>query len=152
MYLQWQSTTEVVYLSHCCSHFATPQPGKGPLDMLKLLWPGPRHTGIPSPMARKWTVGLRQKCLLVYNSYTSIVRPPVDNSRFYTNQCDQLNQVWLFLFDLSGEMECSSDPNVFEGGDMPRCPENTWLVPILLGGYILITNVLMLNLLIAMFR
>ena len=49
-------------------------------------------------------------------------------------------------------MECSSDPNVFEEGDMPRCPENTWLVPILLGGYILITNVLMLNLLIAMFR
>ena len=33
-----------------------------------------------------------------------------------------------------------------------QCPANDWFVPILLALYTLITNVLMLNLLIAMFR
>ncbi len=56
------------------------------------------------------------------------------------------------VFLRAGENECSSDPAVYGAGTLPRCPENTWLVPMLLGGYILITNVLMLNLLIAMFR
>jgi len=33
-----------------------------------------------------------------------------------------------------------------------QCPANDWLVPIVLGVYTLITQVMMLNLLIAMFR
>ena len=60
--------------------------------------------------------------------------------------------LWFFLS--SGELECSDDPIEYAKDNVTRCPDDvgTEVVPILLGVYILITNVLMLNLLIAMFR
>ena len=53
---------------------------------------------------------------------------------------------------ISGENPCSNDPQLYLNGTIDRCPADTQVVPVLLGIYILITNVLMLNLLIAMFR
>lgn len=47
---------------------------------------------------------------------------------------------------------CTDDPVLWSNGTLPRCPQANWVVPALLAIYILITNVLMLNLLIAMFR
>ena len=54
----------------------------------------------------------------------------------------------------AGENECSNNPAEYSQSNVTRCPDEvgTEVVPILLGVYILITNVLMLNLLIAMFR
>lgn len=53
----------------------------------------------------------------------------------------------LFLEEIEGENSCKGTPD-------DRCPTNIgkWFVPILLAIYILFTNVLMLNLLIAIFR
>lgn len=51
-----------------------------------------------------------------------------------------------------GSNECTNDIAVWSAGTMARCPSNSWVASVLLGFYILITNVLMLNLLIAMFR
>ena len=66
----------------------------------------------------------------------------------------QLFQQEIIKKIFSGDNECSDDPAQYESGAMDRCPDSvgTYVVPILLGVYILITNVLMLNLLIAMFR
>ncbi len=59
-------------------------------------------------------------------------------------------------FDIAGapDYECTNDPALYGNDTLPRCPSSvgTEVVPILMGFYILITNVLMLNLLIAMFR
>ncbi|KAI0212564.1 Transient receptor potential cation channel subfamily M member 2, partial [Lamellibrachia satsuma] len=56
----------------------------------------------------------------------------------------------LFLDELEGTLTCEATPTA--NSTLPRCPENTLFVPkTLLAFYILFTNVLMLNLLIAMF-
>lgn len=49
---------------------------------------------------------------------------------------------------------CTNDKDLWSNDTLPRCPDSVAqdLVPVLMGVYILITNVLMLNLLIAMFR
>lgn len=54
---------------------------------------------------------------------------------------------------MQGELACSFDEDVWSNNTMPRCatPEGTWLSPILLAAYIILANVLMLNLLIATF-
>ena len=44
-----------------------------------------------------------------------------------------------------------SDPNICLGA-AEHCPATIWFVPILLAFYLLLTNILMLNLLIAIFR
>ena len=70
------------------------------------------------------------------------------------------NHIWfrrslnsIFSFSLvAGEIACTDNPTIYKAGTLPRCPEDTWIVPILLGIYIMFANVLMLNLLIAMFR
>ncbi|KAK2172373.1 hypothetical protein NP493_967g00038 [Ridgeia piscesae] len=56
----------------------------------------------------------------------------------------------LFLEELDGTLACEATPA--SNSSLPRCPVNTEFVPsILMAVYILFTNVLMLNLLIAMF-
>ncbi|XP_067687429.1 transient receptor potential cation channel subfamily M member-like 2 [Haliotis asinina] len=61
----------------------------------------------------------------------------------------------LFLEEIEGTAEpaCSDDPALYLTDQADRCPTNQgkYLVPILMGIYILLTNVLLLNLLIAMF-
>ncbi|XP_060069969.1 transient receptor potential cation channel subfamily M member 1-like [Ylistrum balloti] len=49
--------------------------------------------------------------------------------------------------------ECTSNVNLYENGDQPRCPseEGKIVVPILMGIYMLIANILLINLLIAIF-
>ncbi|OWF39756.1 transient receptor potential cation channel subfamily M member 2-like [Mizuhopecten yessoensis] len=51
------------------------------------------------------------------------------------------------------EPECSFDPLLYENDTLPRCPTEIggYVVPILMGFYMMIANLLLLNLLIAMF-
>ncbi|KAK3787677.1 hypothetical protein RRG08_031907 [Elysia crispata] len=59
----------------------------------------------------------------------------------------------LFLEDIEGENTCTNDPALYKDYSVLRCPSDVgkYFVPMLLGLYILMTNVLLLNLLIAMF-
>lgn len=54
----------------------------------------------------------------------------------------------------AGQQECNPDLKMYSNGTEMRCPDETGkiVVPILLAFYMLLTNVLLLNLLIAMFR
>uniref|UniRef100_A0A1I8IUM9 LSDAT_euk domain-containing protein n=1 Tax=Macrostomum lignano TaxID=282301 RepID=A0A1I8IUM9_9PLAT len=54
---------------------------------------------------------------------------------------------------MQGELPCTFDEDEWANNTMPRCatPEGTWISPILLAAYIILANVLMLNLLIATF-
>ncbi|XP_041363917.1 transient receptor potential cation channel subfamily M member-like 2 [Gigantopelta aegis] len=57
-----------------------------------------------------------------------------------------------FLDEIGGENECSNNATVIRNGAQ-RCPTTAgrYLVPVLLSGYILMTNVLLLNIIIAQF-
>ncbi|CAG5118818.1 unnamed protein product, partial [Candidula unifasciata] len=59
----------------------------------------------------------------------------------------------LFLEDIEGDSDCTDDPDLYRDYEKLRCPSpvGKYYVPVLLGVYILMTNVLLLNLLIAMF-
>ncbi|XP_060577769.1 transient receptor potential cation channel subfamily M member-like 2 isoform X4 [Ruditapes philippinarum] len=59
----------------------------------------------------------------------------------------------LFLEEIEGTADCSYDEVMWLNGTLPRCPTDTGkiVVPILMGVYMLLANVLLLNLLIAMF-
>ncbi|KAL4228805.1 Transient receptor putative cation channel subfamily M member 2 [Mactra antiquata] len=59
----------------------------------------------------------------------------------------------LFLEEIQGSSDCTSDEMLWINGTYPRCPTDTGkvFVPILMGVYMLLANVLLLNLLIAMF-
>lgn len=60
----------------------------------------------------------------------------------------------LFLEDIEKEEpDCTFDPNLYSNGSLPRCPSSVsrYAVPILMGFYVLFCNILLLNLLIAMF-
>ncbi|XP_011433265.3 transient receptor potential cation channel subfamily M member-like 2 isoform X3 [Magallana gigas] len=60
----------------------------------------------------------------------------------------------LFLEDIEREEpDCSFDDSVYSNGSLPRCPSavSRYAVPILMGFYVLFCNILLLNLLIAMF-
>ncbi|CAH1774148.1 unnamed protein product [Owenia fusiformis] len=59
----------------------------------------------------------------------------------------------LFLEEIEGQEDCTTDFALYSNGTLPRCPTylGTQLMPMLLALYMLFTNVLMLNLLIAMF-
>ena len=48
--------------------------------------------------------------------------------------------------------ECTTNETIWRSGVMDQCAEKTVLVPIFTALYMLLTNVLLLNLLIAMFR
>ncbi|XP_071480993.1 transient receptor potential cation channel subfamily M member-like 2 [Diadema antillarum] len=56
----------------------------------------------------------------------------------------------LFLEVIEGDTDCSNNATLIAQGEMP-CPQNSWMAVILLGVYMLVSNVLLLNLLIAMF-
>ncbi len=56
----------------------------------------------------------------------------------------------LFLGDVG---ECSKNSTIYENSDdIERCPEESWLVIVMFAIYMIMTNILLLNLLIAMFR
>ncbi|XP_052218052.1 transient receptor potential cation channel subfamily M member 5-like [Dreissena polymorpha] len=59
----------------------------------------------------------------------------------------------LFLEDTEGFADCTTDVSLWTNGTFPRCPSKTGqlVVPIMMGMYMLFTNILLLNLLIAMF-
>ncbi|XP_052804145.1 transient receptor potential cation channel subfamily M member-like 2 isoform X2 [Mya arenaria] len=59
----------------------------------------------------------------------------------------------LFLEEIEGEADCTYDVSLWMNSTMARCPTDTgkWVVPIMMGIYMLLANVLLLNLLIAMF-
>ena len=52
------------------------------------------------------------------------------------------------------EPHCSFDPAIYNNNTLPRCPSEVgrYSTPILMGIYVLFANILLLNLLIAMFR
>ena len=52
------------------------------------------------------------------------------------------------------EPDCTGDPLLYGNSTLPRCPTavSRYVVPILMGFYVLFCNILLLNLLIAMFR
>ncbi|XP_050398127.2 transient receptor potential cation channel subfamily M member-like 2 isoform X2 [Patella vulgata] len=60
----------------------------------------------------------------------------------------------LFLENIEGDVDCTDDPALYEDYNQLRCPSEVgkYVAAILLGIYVLFTNVLLLNLLIAMFR
>ncbi|WAR05104.1 TMP2L-like protein [Mya arenaria] len=60
---------------------------------------------------------------------------------------------WKTAVQIIREADCSYDATIWINGTQARCPTDTgkWLVPIMMGIYILLANVLLLNLLIAMF-
>lgn len=57
-------------------------------------------------------------------------------------------------FPASGTAECTYNETLYNAGTMDRCPSSvgTVVVPIMMGVYMLMCNILLLNLLIAMFR
>ncbi|ESO93554.1 hypothetical protein LOTGIDRAFT_161660 [Lottia gigantea] len=59
----------------------------------------------------------------------------------------------LFLEDIEGQNDCTNDAALYRDYNQPRCPSEVgkFVAPVLMGFYVLMTNVLLLNLLIAMF-
>ncbi|VDI56438.1 Hypothetical predicted protein [Mytilus galloprovincialis] len=59
----------------------------------------------------------------------------------------------LFLETIEGQESstCTTESSVYRNGTLPRCPESTAIVPIVLAVYMVLTNLMLLNLLIAMF-
>ncbi|XP_052253944.1 transient receptor potential cation channel subfamily M member-like 2 isoform X2 [Dreissena polymorpha] len=59
----------------------------------------------------------------------------------------------LFLDEIEGDQNCTFDEMLWSNGTSPRCPSDVGkvVVPILMGVYMMFANVLLLNLLIAMF-
>ncbi|XP_069123673.1 transient receptor potential cation channel subfamily M member-like 2 isoform X2 [Argopecten irradians] len=59
----------------------------------------------------------------------------------------------LFLENMEGEepSSCTTNETLWRAGTMTRCAESNALVPLLLAIYMLLTNILLVNLLIAMF-
>ncbi|XP_052253108.1 transient receptor potential cation channel subfamily M member-like 2 [Dreissena polymorpha] len=59
----------------------------------------------------------------------------------------------LFLDETEGQSTCSENATIWTAKDMPRCPSETGkiVVPIMMGFYMLFVNILLLNLLIAIF-
>ncbi|WAR05148.1 TRPM8-like protein [Mya arenaria] len=59
----------------------------------------------------------------------------------------------LRFLPYESEADCTNDAALWMNGTQARCPTDTgmWLVPIMMGIYMMIANVLLLNLLIAMF-
>ena len=63
-------------------------------------------------------------------------------------------QVYL-VYDVgvTGDIgECSSNHSLYSDPSVVRCPEKSWLALVLFAVYMIMSNVLLLNLLIAMFR
>eukprot|EP00730_Choanoeca_flexa_P007583 TRINITY_DN12352_c1_g1_i1.p1 TRINITY_DN12352_c1_g1~~TRINITY_DN12352_c1_g1_i1.p1 ORF type:complete len:1459 (+),score=335.46 TRINITY_DN12352_c1_g1_i1:373-4377(+) len=73
---------------------------------------------------------------------------PVDDETFENVLFRPYFQIYgeLFLEDMNAESDCAG-ASLFTGCGA----KNSWLVPVLLGAYILVTNILLVNLLIAMF-
>ncbi|KAH3791305.1 hypothetical protein DPMN_144788, partial [Dreissena polymorpha] len=59
----------------------------------------------------------------------------------------------LFLEDMEDSTDCGNDTSLWTNGTSPRCPTETgrFFGPILMGVYLLFSNILLLNLLIAIF-
>ena len=59
---------------------------------------------------------------------------------------------FLFFKARDDEFECTNVTSVWESGAMERCPEKDWTVSAVTGVYLLLSNLLLVNLVIAMFR
>ncbi|KAL3836759.1 hypothetical protein ACJMK2_022176, partial [Sinanodonta woodiana] len=59
----------------------------------------------------------------------------------------------LMLDTIAGSADCTNDPELYKTGSYYRCPTESgqYVVPLMLGAYMLMCNILLLNLLIAMF-
>ncbi|CAC5368004.1 TRPM3 [Mytilus coruscus] len=59
----------------------------------------------------------------------------------------------LFIENIEGSepSSCTDDPALYLNGTMTRCPQQNAIVPLLLAIYMVLTNILLVNLLIAMF-
>lgn len=58
----------------------------------------------------------------------------------------------IFPLVVSIGSDCTDNSTLVDGVDFFPCPEHSWIGIVLLAGYMMISNVLLLNLLIAMFR
>ena len=52
----------------------------------------------------------------------------------------------------TGENDCTTNETIWREDPMQRCPEKSAIIFILLSLYMVLTNILLVNLLIAMFR
>ncbi|WAR06942.1 TRPM3-like protein, partial [Mya arenaria] len=59
----------------------------------------------------------------------------------------------LSLDEITGNADCTNNKSQWMNGSLPRCPteKSTYVVPVMLGVYMLMVHVLLLNLLIAIF-
>lgn len=69
-----------------------------------------------------------------------------------TGDSCKYNETGQTAADVCASMDYKEYSEATCAGKEQQCPAINWLVPIILAIYALITNVLMLNLLIAMFR
>ncbi len=58
----------------------------------------------------------------------------------------------LYCVHVGNVDDCSNNKTVYGNTDISRCPEKSWLAVIMFAAYMIMTNILLLNLLIAMFR
>ena len=65
--------------------------------------------------------------------------------------CGQWVYIWTLINNLAG-VDCSTNMTEVDGVNVHPCPQYSWLGLVLLALYMMISNVLLLNLLIAMFR
>ncbi|KAH3739278.1 hypothetical protein DPMN_045928 [Dreissena polymorpha] len=75
--------------------------------------------------------------------------------KYFTNGWNVLDLLTIVLFSIGfGLTECTHDSVLWTNGTYPRCPSETGkiVVPIMMAIYLLVANILLLNLLIAMLR
>ncbi len=69
-----------------------------------------------------------------------------------SSSCQIFYLTWKVLFCAGNVDGCSYNKTVYENTDIDRCPEKSWLAVLFFAVYMIMTNILLLNLLIAMFR
>lgn len=69
------------------------------------------------------------------------------------NHIKLLYKTYYYFFSAGDDVdECTRNESIWRYDPIKRCPETNAFVPILLAVYMILTNILLVNLLIAMFR
>ena len=78
--------------------------------------------------------------------FTVIIETLIFVSNLSLSLCNQPNSTE------GGEGDCTTNQTIWQDNPSLRCPEENAIVPIMLALYMILTNILLVNLLIAMFR
>jgi len=89
----------------------------------------------------------------LYSTTTEVRFNCITEIIFYNTWLIFVN-VMMISYSTEKTPDCSFDAVIYNNGTLPRCPTvvGTYVVPMLMGLYVLFSNILLLNLLIAMFR